>query len=567
MFRSSNRNVNSTGDRNVDNIDAEYAPETATTAKSKSKSMSKVKRATIFIAAAAVAIALTTVKPFSAEPPRPARGSVQFGAQTAPKVVVPPAVQGFATVFADVAEKVVPTVVSVIPTKIDTVVFTNNPFYQFFGDNPFFGGNPFEDFFGQQPQRRGQRPQEPQQQRQERRSQGLGSGVIVSRDGYILTNYHVVAGADEIEIKTADGRSFDAYVVGSDSLSDVAVVKIKESVNNLPVAYLGDSDLLRPGDWAVAIGNPFSLTSSVTMGIVSAIGRQTPNPGGGAAQYQNYIQTDAAINPGNSGGALVNIKGELIGINTMIYTQTGGYMGIGFAVPINMARRIMEDLIFEGKVNRGWLGVSIQELDRATREAFGLPAETKGVLIGDVFKGQPADKAGIKRGDVVQSIDGKPTENANKLRNQVASIYPGKTVPVEILRNGKRLTVNVKLTSRDESEGLVKAGGSTQGGAGQGPEDGKFMGMTLETATPELREKFGAHKGIQGVVVTQMAQGSAAGQEGMRVGDIIMEVNRKVVASVKEFSQNTSGLKAGDSVLFLVYRGGNTFYLVLKVRK
>jgi len=393
--------------------------------------------------------------------------------------------------------------------------------------------------------------------------------VIVSRDGYILTNYHVVAGADEIEIKTADGRGFDAFVVGADSLSDVAVVKIKESVGNLPVAYLGDSDLLRPGDWAVAIGNPFSLTSSVTMGIVSAIGRQTPNPGGGPAQYQNYIQTDAAINPGNSGGALVNIKGELVGINTMIYTQTGGSMGIGFAVPVNMARRIMEDLIFEGKVNRGWLGVSIQELDRATREAFGLPAETKGVLIGDVFKGQPADKAGVKRGDVVQKIDGKPTENANALRNLVASIYPGKTVPVELLRNGKRVTVNVKLTSRDESEAATAQSGGQSGGPGQGAakEDGKFLGMTADAVTQELRDKFGLPKGVQGVVVTQLDQRGQAAQEGIKVGDVIMEVNRKAVASVKDFSQAVSGFKPGDSALLLIQRGGSTFYMVLKIRK
>jgi serine protease Do len=471
--------------------------------------------------------------------------------------------QGFATVFADVAEKVVPTVVSVIPTKIDTVVFTNNPFYQFFNDPFFGGGNPFEDFFGGPPQRRGPQGRHQEPQRQERRSQGLGSGVIVSRDGYILTNYHVVAGADEIEIKTADGRGFDAFVVGADSLSDVAVVKIKENVSNLPVAYLGDSDLLRPGDWAVAIGNPFSLTSSVTMGIISAIGRSTPNPAGGAAQYQNYIQTDAAINPGNSGGALVNIKGELVGINTMIYTQTGGNMGIGFAVPINMARRIMEDLIFEGKVNRGWLGVSIQELDRATREAFGLPAETKGVLIGDVFKGQPADKAGIKRGDVVQSIDGKPTENANALRNLVAAIYPGKTVPVALLRNGKRLTVQIKVASRDESEGAAQGGAQSA----QPQENGRFMGMTVDAVTPEQRERLNLPQSVKGVAVTRVEPGSQAAQEGLRAGDIIMEINRKAMTSVKDFSTHTAGFKAGDSVLLLVYRSGSTFYMAVKVRK
>jgi serine protease Do len=524
---------------------------------------------TFFAGAAAAALVFAGFAPSFAQSgggqaARPARGSVQFGAAAPPKAALPPAMQGFATVFADVAEKVVPTVVSVIPTKVDTVVFANNPFYQFFGDQ-FFGGNPFEDFFGGAPrQRRG--PQEPPQ-RQERRSQGLGSGVIVSRDGYILTNCHVVSGADEIEIKTADGRSFDAAIVGTDSLTDVAVLKIKESVNNLPVAYLGDSDALRPGDWAVAIGNPFSLTSSVTMGIVSAIGRQTPTPGGGA-QYQNYIQTDAAINPGNSGGALVNIRGELVGINTMIYTQTGGSMGIGFAVPVNMARRVMEDLIFEGKVSRGWLGVSIQELDRATRAAFGLPAETKGVLIGDVFKGQPADRAGPKRGDGVQSIDGKGTETANRLRNIVAAVPPGKTVPVELLRNGKRLTVSVKLASRDESEAAAQAG--RQGVAGQGApdrEDGRFIGMAVATITQEMRERFGLPKGVQGLVVTEVEPGGQAAQEGLRAGDALLEVNRKPVATLKEFSALTKQIKPGETALLLVQRGGSTFYLAVKARR
>jgi serine protease Do len=242
-------------------------------------------------------------------------------------------------------------------------------------------------------------------------------------------------------------------------------------------------------------------------------------------------------------------------------------MGIGFAVPINMARRIMEDLIFEGKVNRGWLGVSIQELDRATREAFGLPAETKGVLIGDVFKGQPADKAGIKRGDVIQSIDGKPTESANRLRNLVASIYPGKAVPVELLRNGKRMTVNVKLTSREGSEAVAQSSGQSGGQGQQAKEDGRFIGMTVDAVTQELRDKFSLPKGVQGVVATQVAPGSQAAQEGLRVGDVIMEINKKALTTVKDFSQNVGGLKTGDSVLLLIQRSGSTFYLVLKVRK
>jgi serine protease Do len=279
--------------------------------------------------------------------------------------------------------------------------------------------------------------------------------VIVSKDGYILTNYHVVAGADEIEVKTSDNRSFQAEIVGTDSLSDVAVIKIKEKAKNLPVAYLGDSDKLRPGDWAIAIGNPFSLASSVTMGIISALGRTT---GGNANSYQNFIQTDAAINPGNSGGALVNIHGELIGINTMIYTQSGGYMGIGFAIPINMARRIMEDLIYEGKVSRGWLGVMIQDLDATTRDALKISPETKGVLIGDVFKDQPADKAGFRRGDIVVSVDNKAVSNPNELKNAIANIRPGNKVPVEILRDGKKMTLHVTLSGRDKSKPDQPAG-------------------------------------------------------------------------------------------------------------
>ncbi|MCP4711199.1 MAG: trypsin-like serine protease, partial [Planctomycetes bacterium] len=259
------------------------------------------------------------------------------------------------------------------------------------------GGSPFDEFFGN-PRRRQQQPQQPQKRQEERRTSGVGSGVIVSKDGYILTNYHVVGEADEITIETYDEREFEAEIIGVDSLSDVAVIKIKEKVNDLPVAYLGDSKNLRPGDWVMAVGNPFNLSSTVTTGIVSALGRQTA----GITMYQNFIQTDAAINPGNSGGALVNIEGELIGINTMIFTRSGGYMGIGFAIPINMAKTIMEQLIYKGQVSRGWLGVQIGDIDHNMKDALGLK-NRKGVLINDVFDGQPAKKAGIKIGDVILS--------------------------------------------------------------------------------------------------------------------------------------------------------------------
>jgi len=513
-----------------------------------------------------IAVALLSANTRGAsEDKRPSRGSVNFGAQSAPAVNVPPALQAFSTVFADVAEKVVPTVVSVVPTKIDTVVFGNNPFYQFFND-PFFGGNPFEEFFGGRG-RRGPPPQQQQQpQRQERRRQGLGSGVIVSRDGYILTNSHVVAGADEVEVQMSDGRSFAADIVGQDSLTDVAVLKIRDRVNNLPVVFLGDSDKMRPGDWAVAVGNPFSLTSSVTMGIVSALGRTTgAQQGGGVATYQNFIQTDAAINPGNSGGALVNIRGELIGINTMIYTQSGGNMGIGFAIPINMAKRIMEDLIYDGKVSRGWLGVSIQELDQATRDAFGLSADTRGVLVGDVFKDQPADRAGIKRGDVITSVDGKATSTLNQLRNNVAAINPGKSVPVELLRNGRKVTVQVRLTARDESAATASAGVPAGDQQAPRPTDGQLMGMKVGPLTKELRDQLNLPAALNGVVITEVARGSQAANEGLRVNDIILEVNRKMVSAMKDFTQATRNVKPGDSLLFLIQREGSTFYRAVKV--
>lgn len=490
-----------------------------------------------------------------AESGRPSRDAVEFGAKKQPEVNIPPALQSFSTVFADIAEKVVPTVVQVIPTKIDTVIFSNNPFYQFFGDQ--FG---MEDFFGMPRNQRGQPPV----QKKEYRQQSLGSGVIVSKDGYILTNYHVVKGADEIEIKTSDKRSFQATIVGSDSLTDVAVVKIKEKVNDLPVAYIGNSDNLRPGDWALAIGNPFSLSSSVTMGIISALGRTASND---ANAYQNFIQTDAAINPGNSGGALVNIRGELIGINTMIYTQSGGYMGIGFAIPINMAQKIMEDLIFEGKVSRGWLGVMIQELDQPTREAFGLDKSAQGVLIGDVFPDQPAAKAGIVRGDIVTSVDNKAVSSPNELRNAIAAIHPGKKVPIELLRSGKKTTVFVTLSGRDKSQVAEKESKGSEPGENSSSEDvSKKLGIRVSPITPEIKSNLGLKADTKGVVITGFEEKSLSAQEGLQENDIIIEVNRKAVTSIKDFKIAVKDLKAGDSVLLLVQRGENTFFKAFKIK-
>jgi len=495
-----------------------------------------------------------------AESGRPERGSIVFGADQKPDIRSSAQLGAFKTIIADVAEKVVPTVVSVIPTKIDTVIFSNNPFYQFFGGDPFGGG--FEDFFGQAPHGR-QRQNQPPVEKREYRQQGLGSGVIVSKDGYILTNYHVVAGANEIEVKTADKRNFRADVVGLDSLADVAVIKIKEKVHDLPVAYLGNSDKLRAGDWAIAVGNPFSLTSSVTLGIVSALNRTAQE---GSDTYQNFIQTDAAINPGNSGGALVNIDGELIGINTMIYTQSGGYMGIGFAIPINMARQIMEDLIYEGKVSRGWLGVSIQDLDGATRDAMGLDADVKGVLIGDVFKGQPADKAGIKRGDVVTSVNGQPVDGPNELRLAVAAIHPGEKIPLELLRGAKKMTVYVTLTNRDSKkiESTAAAGAQDEGESADLVEK---LGIKTQGLTEGKCDELGIDPGTKGVVVLEVKPSSQAYEQGLRPNDIILEVNRRQITSQNDFKEAVKSVKAGESLMLLVLRDGNTFYRAFKLEK
>ncbi|MBD3345962.1 MAG: Do family serine endopeptidase [Chitinivibrionales bacterium] len=526
----------------------------------------RYRRITVGVALAALVSVIYTTgcQCTFADDDRPGEGTIEFGAQKKPDIKQTPQFESFKTIFADIAEEVVPTVVSVIPTQIDTVIFSRNPFYRYFDNDQF--GSPFDFFFGQ-PRRR---QQQPPIEKQERRRKGLGSGVIVSEDGYILTNYHVIAGADEIEVRLSDDRTFEATIVGSDSLSDVAVIKIAEEVKDLPVAYLGDSDKLRPGDWTLAIGNPFSLTSTVTAGIVSALGRT--GMAGSNEMYQNFIQTDAAINPGNSGGALVNLDGELIGINTMIYTRSGGYMGIGFAIPIKMARWIMEDLIYNGKVSRGWLGVQIQPMDDATREAMGLDKGTRGVLIADVFDGQPADKAGIKRGDIIVSIDGMGVENVNELRNTVASIDPGKKVPIEIIRNGKKKVLQAKLGERSKTK---LAGESAEDEKEESADDydaTKKLGIKISELTDDVRSKYNIEKSTKGVVVVDLDRASLAAREGIQVGDVIKEVrikgqNAVPVTSAKEFKKIVRGLKPGDSVMFLIERDGHNRFVAFRLRK
>jgi serine protease Do len=532
------------------------------------KSGDSIKHAGLFCAATCCSLLLNCQGIF-ADANHPARGSIEFGATENPLKNKTADLGPFKTIFADIAEKIVPTVVSVIITKIDTVSYNNNPFYQFFND-PFSNNDPFQFFFGTPPNNnnRPRQRRQPPVEKREFRQQGLGSGVIVSKNGYILTNFHVISGANEIEIKLDDGRTFQGAIIGGDSLADVAVIKIKGKVENLPVAYLGNSDSLRPGDWVLAVGNPFSLTSTVTAGIVSALNRMVE----GGEQYQNFIQTDAAINPGNSGGALVNIDGALIGINTMIYSSSGGNMGIGFAIPITMARQIMEELIYTGEVVRGWIGVSIQEINTASRDALNL-GKREGVLIGDVFKGQPADKAGIKRGDIVLSINRNPLKSGNQLRNIVADIAPGTKVPVTVFRNGKELDLTITIGKRSEKQLEKMAAGPGQGKSGE-PKEKVYrqLGIDVANLTPQLREKYGIDDSIAGIVITEVDQKSYDAASMLKEGDVIEQVKIKEsdfvsVDNVDKFAKSIQGIKEGDAVMYLLFRGGNSFYIAYKAQK
>jgi len=436
--------------------------------------------------------------------------------------------------IADVAGEALPSVVNVASTKVEHVDARHNPVL---GD-PFF-----QHFFGG-----GNVPRE-------RREHGLGSGVIINKKGIILTNNHVVSGASEIKVTTHDRREFDAKVIGTDPKSDVAVIQLEgDNIKGLKPIQMGDSSRLRLGDVVLAIGNPFGVGQTVTMGIVSAKGRANV----GIADYEDFIQTDAAINPGNSGGALVDMEGKLIGINTAILSRSGGYQGIGFAIPTNMAKPIMESLIKTGKVVRGWLGVSIQNVDQNLADAMKLPTTT-GVLISDVGPGSPAAKGGLERGDVVVKLDGKKLDSTGMLRNLVAAAGAHKKVHLDILRNGKPITLDVMLGEMPAR--LAGPPGSTpQPAANANPS--KLDGLTLESLGARARQRFHVPDSVkQGVVVADVARGSTAAEQGLRPGDVVLQVNRKPVANIGTFKQLYQ--KAKGRVLLLVSRRGHTLYLVV----
>jgi serine protease Do len=435
----------------------------------------------------------------------------------------------FSNGFASVLKSALPAVVNIHTSKIvKPRQYQMPPFFrQFFGDQ-----------FGQM---------QPQPQRE----QSLGSGVIVASDGTILTNNHVIDGATDIKVQLSDKREFQAKVVGSDSKTDVAVLKIEAT--GLPTLALGDSSKLRVGDLVLAIGDPFGVGETATMGIVSATGRS----GLGIESYEDFIQTDAAINPGNSGGAMIDLRGNLIGINTAILSGgSGGNQGIGFAIPINLARSVMDQIVSHGKVVRGYLGVYIQDVSPQIAKQFGL-SQNNGVLIGDVSADTPGSRAGLKRGDVVLELNGAPVKDASQLRLQISQTAPGTVVRLRIWRDGKAQDVSVTLGELPEKS--AGAGGGSESGGGA------LQGVEVQALTPDIAQQLNVSPGTRGVVVTSVDPSSAAAAAGVDRGDIIQEVNHKPVTNVREYGQALAD--AGNQpVLLLINENGVTRYVVVETQ-
>ncbi len=431
--------------------------------------------------------------------------------------------------FADLAERLSPAVVNISTTTIvkgrGGSLFGNDmPLPNFFGRDDFF-----RKFFEDAPER-------------EFKQKSLGSGFIISSDGYIFTNNHVVEKADKIKVKLAGGKEYDAEVKGKDPTTDIALIKIKPE-GSLPVVELGDSDKLRIGEWVFAIGNPFGLEHTVTAGIVSAKGRVI-----GSGPYDNFIQTDASINPGNSGGPLFNMEGKVIGINAAIVAH--GH-GIGFAIPINTAKSILADLKAKGSVTRGWLGISIQDITEDIAENMKLK-DTKGALVGHVFEGDPADKAGIKTGDIIIEIAGKKINDTHELMIIVAGLAVGEKVPVKVLRDGKEKTFTALVGERKEEKEIAYKGKTRE-----------YYGMTVQEITPDMAKHLGlTEKG--GVIIAQVRDGSPADDAGLKTQDIILQINKVKISSIKDLqNEMKKGSKQG-SILLLIKRGEMSFFVTLK---
>jgi serine protease Do len=440
-----------------------------------------------------------------------------------------------ATGFTEVAKAVTPAVVNITTSAAEQVSDSPHPR----GRADEFFGSPFG------PRRFGP-PMEPR----ERRGGGQGSGVIVTSDGYILTNNHVVDGAKTVTVTLPDKREFKGKIVGNDPKTDIAVVKIDGS--NLPTVAWGDSSRLQVGEYVLAVGNPFGLNSTVTLGIVSALGRGRM----GITQYEDFIQTDAAINPGNSGGALVNTKGELIGINTAIFSQSGGYQGVGFAVPTSMSKPIYESLVKTGKVVRGYLGIGIQDLNQDLAKSFDLKG-SNGALVTDLKEDGPAEKAGLKQGDVITSFQGTAIEDAVTLQRAVTRAAVGSKATMKIMRDGHEKEMTVTIGELPDNPQIAKAD--------MGSSDQGLAGLAVQELDRETAQELGLKGNPKGVVVTSVEPDSEAERAGLMPGDVIREINRKPVASMKDYDRVASDLKKGQNVLVLINRRGASLYLSAKV--
>lgn len=404
--------------------------------------------------------------------------------------------------------------------------------------------NPFEELFGDPYGQQNTPRQPPSQQKQ----QGLGSGVIISSEGYILTNHHVAGDADELKVTLSDERTYEAELVGTDKLSDVAVIKLKNPPKDLPVIPLGNSDEVRIGETVLAVGSPFGYSNTVTKGIISARGRQV-----GLNSYESYLQTDASINPGNSGGALVDLKGELIGINTAIASRTGSSNGIGFAIPINMAKNIYQQLVKSGSVTRGYLGVFLQEIDDNLVEALKLK-DKHGALISKVIEDSPAQKAGLKETDVLLAIDDVRVKDVNELRNNVAMLAPGKEYTFVFLRDGKEQKTKIKIGERDADQVV---GGSTE------PEKQKEIGLSLTEIDQRLAYQYRLNR-TDGIMVTEVKPGTPADKAGFEAGDIILQVGKEKTAKLSDWIKALKSAKKSTVMVLVERRGGNLF-IALKV--
>ncbi|MCS7337085.1 MAG: DegQ family serine endoprotease [Verrucomicrobiae bacterium] len=444
-----------------------------------------------------------------------------------------------ATSYAPLVNKVAPSVVNIYSTKVIRVRPLPFPFF----DDPFF-----RRFFGDDELERFRQPRT-------QRAQNLGSGVIVTEDGYILTNTHVVEGADEIKVALADGkREYTAKIVGTDPQTDVAVLKI--DAKDLPAITLGDSDKLEVGDVVLAIGNPFGVGQTVTKGIVSAKRRG----GFGLLEYEDFIQTDAAINPGNSGGALVDTKGRLVGINTFIVSRSGGSQGIGFAIPINLARSVMDRLIKDGKVSRGYLGVNIQSVDADIAKEFNVP-EGVGAIVADVHPNTPAEDAGLKPGDVIIEFDGKSVKDSRHLQFMVAETPPKKKVTLKIIRDGKQMTLTATLGERP-SDLMARFGAPHEYDE---PGLTVLEGVQLAELDARARKQFEIPEHVKGALVAEVETGAPAFGAGLRPGHVIVEINRKPVENLSDARQFLREAK-GEKILLRVWSRGGSHYIVVPRR-